>query len=210
MSYYATYKPTAEAMEKYKPSSKTSGWFTSTSTSYMITEAKLSLLEIAMTDKYNEKRIDDMAVQVRLAVAIIKQAAENATKEHVWSCFKDDNEVWFCGWKYSNDGDNLGFEDEEEFQNQILERIFMYSRLIKTPDYFDREQTEKWEELYNDVVEYVDFIYSEYSDYYDKKFMEDMKEYHVPDGYDDVLNSSQSNTNPEENQTEGLGTQQDI
>lgn len=210
MSYYATYKPTAEVMEKYNPSSKTSSWFTSTSTSYMITEAKLSLLEITMTDKYDEKRINDIAIQVRLAVARIKQAAENATGERVWTCFKNENEVWFCGWKYSNDGNNLGFEDEEEFQNQILERIFVYSRLIKTPDYFDKEQIEKWEELYNDVTEYVDFIYSEYSDYYDKKFMEDMKEYRVLDDSNDGLNSSQSNINTEENQTEELGTQQDI
>ena len=195
MSYYATYKPTAEAMEKYKPE-KSSGWFSS-SPNYLLTEAKLRLLEISMTDKYEDKSISDLAMQVRLAVAEISRAAELQTRAYVWDKFKEEGEVWFCGWKYSRD-EELGFENEEEFQNQILERIFTYARLIKHPDYFDRDSREDWEDLYNDISEYIDFVHTEYSDYYDNKFMEEMKDFKVKDK-EESLNSltsfsSESNT----------------
>lgn len=172
MSYYATFEPTQEAMDKVKEKDPLQHYL-STEPDTFLQEAKFSLLNLAMKNPDNAS-VKNALFQIKMWVGIIKNIAIHNCITNALSQFKSDNELWYCGWDKAR---RYCDYEEPSVTEHVIEDLMMMTFLIDTKDYFNHDEQDAFYDKYNRVREIMDDYYESIYDWYIFEIMEQLVDY---------------------------------
>ena len=175
MSYYATFrKLTDEVMEKYNKRNKTSyyGYHGNSKDNY-----KLPLMVYILQESNNDnviKSVKDAAFNIRLNLAGLQADVEQKEEQFAYDRWKEDGELWYCGWQFSKDQSDTTVEDVYDY---VVERLTLLKFCVKTNDYF--EENSNFGDKLQEVEELLDYFTEQISEIKIYSIMEDLKDYRV-------------------------------
>jgi hypothetical protein len=172
MSYYATFEPTQEAMDKVKEKDPLHHYL-STDPNTFLQEAKFSLLQLSMKNPENAS-VKTALFQIKMYVDAIKRIAIHDCIEHAMNQFKEDNELWYSGWDKSR---RYCDYEESSVTESAIEDLMMMTFLIDTKDYFNHDEQDAFYDKYNRVREIMDDYYESIYDWYKFEIMEQLVDY---------------------------------
>ena len=172
MSYYATFKPTQEAMDKVKEKDPLQHYL-STDSDTFLQEAKFNLLHLAMKNPDNAS-VKTALLQIKMYIDIIKRIAIHDCIERAVNQFKEENELWYCGWDKSR---RYCDYEESSVTEHTIEDLMMMTFLIETKDYFNHDEQDAFYDKYHRVCEIIDGYYESIYDWYIFEIMEQLVDY---------------------------------
>ena len=174
MSYYATFKPTDEAVEKFK------SWAETDKLKQWITDTKFKIMINCM--KGNDgKDIQTTINEYRLELNYLAKSAEMFSRNATYEQYQEDKEVWFCGWEYSRPYDAPDMADTEEY---VMKELLLETYVVKTADY--DENGESFYSKVGRIMDLLDYFEETASKSADFQMMEELKEFRIPDGLDEL------------------------
>lgn len=171
MSYYATFKPTAEAMETLK-AKDTFSCKKETEIDALKQEMELELLTLCM--KGTEDSVHSVIFNISTRLQVLKSIAVHKCIQAAYDQFTTEKEVQYCGWDKSHrkcDWTDVGTID------RTIENLLMYVLVIPTKDFYKLDEKdhfyEKWNNVKEEITEFSEFIY----DWYVFEIMEQLVDY---------------------------------
>lgn len=176
MSYYATFKPTEEAIKKLKPfvnTEKNKQWISDTKNEILLK----CLIKSDMTDFIK------VSNELRYLLRALEKSYQDESKQYCINRYneEDSHEVWFCGWEYSRP---CNAPDMEDVTDYVLRDLLVLKFIVPTPDYF--EDSEKFFDKLNEINEKIEYFCESASKAEDFRIMEELKEFRVND-YDEAV-----------------------
>ena len=170
MSYYATFKPTEEAVEKIKSQitdqEKEKKW---------ISDMEYRILIKCMTGN-NGKDVQKTIDELRFDLNYLERCANSLSRNASYRQFKEENEIWFCGWDYSRPYDAPDMSETEE---NVLKNLLIETFIIKTPEYVGNEEI--FYEKIGRITELVEYFVETAEKSADFEIMDELKEFRVSD-----------------------------
>lgn len=159
MSYYKTFVPPKEAMDKYKAS--------------VVDFSDLIRLQTITScmEKTEKDNIYNAYAELKKNLESIDFAVKNEVFKNVYEQYEKEGKVWFCGWQYSHDN----YLDKEDIMAHTLKQLAVLKMVVKTPDYFD--EREKFDKKLYDVEEIIDDLKDALHDCWIYKVIEDLEPY---------------------------------
>ena len=190
MSYYATFKPTEEAMEKYKPLKFTC------SIKRTVNEEKLAIIinTLISEESHDLKDVRDFIFKTKIMLAGIESIIVEEENDFAYDRWKEDNELWYCGWQYSHDEPQ---NSKESVYDYVVERLAILHFCVPSGDYFKAESD--FGEKHQEIAEVLDYFEEAIRDVQIYRIMDELKEFRVSDD-DDVEDTDpkvDQNNNPE-------------
>lgn len=176
MSYYKTFKPTKEAMEKYNVSNAMKFGHLN----------KLQTIVYCMTSDEKDA-VYNVYFEFERLLKGLDASIKNDVYENVYKQFEQEGKVWFCGWQYSHDFDY----DKEDGQKYAIEQLTALKMIVKTPDYFD--ENEKFTKKKNDIEDILIAFEEMATEYWQFEVIKDLEKYidkfETDDYADDIENN---------------------
>ena len=180
MSYYKTFKPTKEAMEKYNVSN----------TMRFGNFNKLQMIVYCMTSDEKDSVYNAYFEFERLLKGL-DTSIKNDVYENVYKQFEQEGKVWFCGWQYSRECDY----DKEEVIRRTMEQLTELKMIVKTPDYFD--ENEKFIQKKNDIEEILIGFEEVLTECWQFEVIKDLEQYIDKSETDDYADDIENNEGTE-------------
>lgn len=188
MSYEVHFKGMpAEIMEKYNRKNKGMCGF------HFNGEHRLSLEVFIMRKEEKPIDVKDGVFQIKLLLAGIEADVNQREEQFIYDRWKEENgDLWWCGRQYSNDYSNY---DRDDVYKYVIERLTLLKYCAETGNYFEDNShfDDKLSEI-KDLLEYFDDVIMELKLF---EIMEQLKEYRIPDDYDDLEDDEQPQDNKE-------------
>lgn len=169
MSYYATFKPTQEAIDQVKEKDPLP-WSRGEND---LQEYESELLVLAMRNPEN-LNIKSAMFQIKCYLSLIKNQAIHDCIQHAVSQFEQDGDLYWCGW---DKAERECSWDEESVTKSLLEDLIMYTFIVPTKDYYNHEEHEDFYEKLNTVTERIKGYYESIYDWYIFEIMEQLVDY---------------------------------
>lgn len=171
MSYYATFKPTAEAMETLKAKDT----FTNkreTEIDALKREMELELLTLCM--RGTDDNVHSVIFNISTRLQVLKSIAIHKCIQAAYDQFKTEEKLSYCGWDKSHRECDW---TDVEIIDRTIENLLMYVLIIPTKDFYKSDEKdhfyEKWNNVKEEIAEFSEFIY----DWYVFEIMESLIEY---------------------------------
>lgn len=172
MSYYATFKPTKEAIDKLKESDPFIGYRSSDSKGN-VEESKFALLQLCMKNPENLSTKSALFT-IKLYLKMIQQAAIHDCINGAIEQFESEEEIYYCGWDKAKR--ECQWEEESTTQHAV-EDLMMMTFLVDTKDYYNQDEHEDFYEKYNRIQEIIDDYYQSIYDWYIFEVMKKLVDY---------------------------------
>ena len=170
MSYYATFIPTQEAIDKLKE--KDPIHRLNNETVSLKKEMEMELLVLCM--KGSEDSVQNVMFHITTRLHMLKSIAIHECIQHTCEQFDKESKVWWCGWDKSHRECNW---TDEDALNHTMEELMMYTLIIPTKDYYNSSENElfydKWNKVKTEIEEFSESIYN----WYIFEIMEQLSEY---------------------------------
>ena len=141
MGYQITFTPTEEKMKEYES-------FVQRNTPWSNLEAEYAdLLYKVFHPGDNPK---NFYINLQLSISYIVQQEINDAKRYAYNQWKEEKEVYFCGWEYDKDD---YWATKESITKLFTEEFFKWACIIPTSDYYD--ELEKWDHKYTEVLNQI-------------------------------------------------------
>ena len=163
MRDYAYFKPTEEVMKKY------AGRVDRSYDSYLKLRS-YCLKEHDSTDKV----VTELRWMLQMYVYTLRCSCE----KYIYEQWERDQEIEMV-LPYPCDEIDGKYDDEEQLINRLLDKLVLFSDVVKTPDYFD--ESEKFYSKLNELDGDLEWIKDEIVNYCDSQIREDLKEFKVDD-----------------------------
>lgn len=173
MSYYATFKPTEEAMKKYEPAKIQT--FSSKDVSMM----KLSLMVDVLKDP-GDVKVESFAFNTKLLLKYIESEIERSEHRHAYNLWKEDGEVWYCGWTYAKTHPELEMSEVYDF---VLKKLVLLHYCAKSGDYLD--EGDQFHNKLNEIEEILEYFEDQCMEHARFEIMDELKEFRVGEEYDE-------------------------
>ena len=141
MGYQITFKPTEEKMEEYNV-------FSQRTTVWNNLDADYADLLYSVFFPGDSPKNFYLNLQVKIS-SIMRQELEDC-KKFAYSQWKEEGEVYFCGWEFA---EGHYSSTKESLLTLFLEEFYKLAYLVPTPDYFD--DVEKWYKKYNEIYQQI-------------------------------------------------------
>lgn len=183
-----------EVMDKYNKKNKGIYGF-STNNEYRLSLKVYTLMPPETQE--NLSRVPDVknaVFNIKLYLAGLENEINQAEEQFAYDRWKEDNVLWYCGWEFSHDYCQHNREDVYDY---VIERLTILKFCAETGDYFDSESHfgEKDRDI-DDVLAYFKDVMSEIKIY---EIMNELKDYRIPDDYDEEEEEKIENTIDNEN-----------
>lgn len=173
MSYYRTFKPTEEAMKRYK-TYDSSDFGEVAKTNLLI----YCLKPIEGDDIYNEYR------SIKTQLSFLENSEKNSVYQDVSSKYKTDGTVWFQGWQFANEPDN----DKDTLYSNTIKQLLLLKN-IATPDYFENNQ--KYLDKVSAIEEQIDYFTDDIYTINQFAVIDELKAFEENDDYTTENNSTE-------------------
>ena len=169
-----------EVMDKYNKKNKGIYGFSSNG------EYRLSLKVYTLMPpetQENLSRVPDVknaVFNIKLYLAGLENEINQAEEQFAYDRWKEDGKLWYCGWEFSHD---YCQHNRKDIYDDVVERLTILKFCAKSGDYFDSEShfEDKARDI-DEVLAYFKDIISEIKIY---EIMNDLKDYRIPDDYDE-------------------------
>lgn len=168
MSHYEIFKPTKEAIEKYKKETRNSGSFRNYENTLLLT----CLVDPKVERAYN---FDEVLFNIRLSLSGLALEIERKIKESVVKDFEKNGKIEFAGWRYSQEEAEMSREEAIEMAEKELGIL---SVVVKTPDFFTGDH---FYEKRNVIEEQISSFKDNVSDAIIYEIMDELKDFKVQD-----------------------------
>lgn len=152
MGYQVTFVPTEEAMSKYKPWKEEKH----NPEDSLVNIIKFEIISYCMNTA--EEMPSKVVKQIAYLLRYLKGAVETEEKNDAYFRWKEDkdHQLWYCGWKFYHES----HIDAESIMKDYIEKLFILTQLVKTPDYFSEHENffTKYNDLLRDIDEFVELI----------------------------------------------------
>lgn len=184
MGYEISFKPTEEAMKKYKPWTKKGEKEESFLKYY-----KRELLSYCLKSHTTLNTIT-ITKDIENMVNSIVWTVDNDTMHDAYERWENDenNELWYCGWQFSRP---CQFDKDKVIQNNVDE-LTILADVVPTADFFENE--EKFYDKVNRINEIIDGLAEILIEIKIHQIIEELREFEVK--YDEK-NLGDESTEPE-------------
>lgn len=138
-----------------------------------INSIKLELELIALSP-FKETNISNLIKDVNFKTKQYLFLLKEKAKYHIYNTIKNEGEIYFCGWQYSQTTEY----DKQTIIDSITENICIQKLIVTTPDYFD--DCEKFNQKRNEIsmiLDYEDIIFEMLYSEFKEKYYEKSDEY---------------------------------
>lgn len=117
---------------------------------------------------------------IRLCLSGLENEINQAEEQFAYDRWKEDGKLWYCGWEFSHDYCN---HTRDEIYDYVIERLTILKFCAESGNYFDSEShfEDKASDI-DDVLAYFEDMMSEIKIY---EIMNELKDYRIPDDYDE-------------------------
>lgn len=179
MSYYATFKPTAEAMETLK-AKDTFTHKRETEIDALKQEMELELLTLCM--RGTDDSVHSVIFNISTRLQVLKSIAIHKCIQAAYDQFQTEEKLYYCGWDKSHRECDW---TDVEIIDRTIENLLMYVLIIPTKDFYKHDEKdhfyEKWNNVKEEITEFSEFIH----DWYVFEIMESLVEHRTGDDLGD-------------------------
>ena len=124
--------------------------------------------------------VKNVVFNIKLYLAGLENEINQAEEQFAYDRWKEDGKLWYCGWEFSHDYCQHNREDVYDY---VIERLTILKFCANSGDYFDSEShfDDKARDI-DDVLAYFKDTISEIKIY---EIMNELKDYRIPDDYDE-------------------------
>lgn len=183
MGYQVTFKPTQEAMEKYKPWGFDKGTYVSAENG--VREMQLNILTYCLKN-HKEEGFNKIYKDLSFMVRLFKNYIEEEEKEWAYKRWLEDenNELWYCGWEFCRERE----DDGDILVNNLIEELVILTDVVETPNYFT--DATNFNEKLTEISQKLDDYKQAFSDLTIHHIIKDLDEFkYKGDDDDDVIDS---------------------
>lgn len=163
MSYYVTFKPPKEVVDKYQQAPS----------STLKREWLLELIVYCLK-KHEENTLTKIGL-LQSYLGCWYNDIEKTVKNTIYKDYTADTEITFYGWEFSHDASNI----KEELIDTTLESLIILADVIETPNYFETQQ--QFYDKLNDIKDKLTYFQEEAENIIKHDIMEDLNEYRIKD-----------------------------
>lgn len=170
MGYQATFTPTEEAMEKYKPNAFDK-------TDEYIENSYNDLLIYCLQDHTNDST-KDCNFYIKLNLETLSNYIKRKEQNSAYLRWKEDkdHQLWYCGW---DKRENYSSYDKEDSTKYTLENLLLFCKVVQTEGYYV-ENTHFFDKL-NSIKDSLDYFIEAIEDIEIHKIMEELDEFRKRD-----------------------------
>ena len=184
-----------EVMDKYNNKNKGIYGFSSNG-EYRLSLKVYTLMPPDFHETLSVSKVPDVknaVFNIKLYLTGLENEINKAEEQFAYDRWKEDNDLWYCGWEFSHD---YCPHDKKEIYDYVIERLTILKFCAETGNYFDSGShfDDKGRDI-DDVLEYFENMMSEIKIY---EIMNDLKEYRIPDDYDEDNEDDGEIENPTE------------
>lgn len=177
MSYYATFKPTQEAIDKLKENDPLS--YRNNDVLSLKKEMEMELLILCM--KGSSDPVHNVMFAISSRLNMLKSIAIHECIYNTCQQFDKEQKVWWCGWDKSHKECDWNVEDTIL---QTIETLMIHTLIIPTKDYYNSDERdsfyEKWNTVKREIEEFSESVY----DWYIFEIMEQLADYRTGENID--------------------------
>jgi len=210
MSYYLNLKPTKEIIDELEKNV----WMNKEQISRVLNESKHKLLMMCMSDNTIDN-LSKLEQQIINNLMLINTTLEASAIYDVKSRYEENenNSVWYCGWRFADWQRNLNSKEElDEYMQRTVEKFLILAVIVRTPDYFEEKERDKfydkWNDINDDIDGYIEFM-AEQMQYQVidklKEFIETNKENDILDNVEDDDSDNDEPQNIQEDEDREIG-----
>ena len=193
MSYYAVFKKlTEEVMEKYNKKNRGIYGF-STNNEYRLSLKVYTLLPQEEKDSFSKAPdVKNAVFNIKLYLCGMEAEINQNEEQFAYDRWKEDNELWYCGWQYSHDNCE---HTREEVYDYVVERLTILKFCANSGDYFDSES--HFDDKARDIDEILDYFEDMIREIKIYEIMNELKDYRVGDddgGEEDEIENNETVT----------------
>jgi hypothetical protein len=171
MSYYATFKPSQEAIDTLRGKDPFS-YKKEDESDALKKEMELELLTLCM--KGTEDNIHSVIFNISTRLQVLRNITIHKCIQSACKQFENEKQIQYCGWdKASRTCDWT----DVEIIDRTLENLLMYTLIVPTKDFYKHDEKdyfyEKWNNVKDEITEFSEFIY----DWYIFEIMESLVDY---------------------------------
>jgi hypothetical protein len=206
MSYYLNLKPTKEIIDELEKTV----WLNKEQISRVLNESKHKLLMMCMSDNSIDN-LSKLEQQIINNLMLIKSALEASAIYDVKSRYEENenNSVWYCGWRFADWETNLNSKEElEEYIQRTVESFLILGVIVRTPDYFEEKERDKFYDKWNDINDNIDGYVEFMTEQMQYQVIDKMKEFIEEDKENEIEDDDSDNDIPQntlENEDKEIG-----
>ena len=170
-----------EVMDKYNKKNKGIYSFSSNG-EYRLSLKVYTLLKPEVPEG-SLSRVPDVknaVFNIKLYLAGLENEINQAEEQFAYDTWKEDNELWYCGWQFSHD---YCQHNREDVYNYVVEQLTILKFCAESGDYFDSESH------FNVKIGGIDEVLTYFEDMIRKikiyEIMNELKEYRISNDYDE-------------------------
>ena len=181
MSYYATFKPTKEAMDEVKKKDPLS--YRIDNVESLKKEMEMELLMLCM--KGSEDTVRNVMFGISTRLHMLKNIAIHSCIENAYAQYEKDpdKEIYWCGWDKARR--ECDWTDQSVLDNTI-EDLLMFALIIPTKDYYNQDENELFYEKWNSIKEKIEGFSESIYDWYIFEIMEQLVDYRTGEDVGDT------------------------
>lgn len=168
MSHYEIFKPSKEAIEKYKRETMNTPSFRNYENSLLLT----CLVDPKVDKAYN---FDEVLFNIRLSLSGLALELERKIKYSIVKEFEKTGQVTFQGWRFSHEEPEMSRDEAVENAEKELSIL---SVVVKTPDFFTGDH---FYDKRNVIEEQISYFKDNVSDAIIYEIMDELKDFKVQD-----------------------------
>jgi len=183
-----------EVMDKYNKKNKGIYGFSSNG------EYRLSLKVYTLMPpetKENLSRVPDVkntVFNIKLYLAGLENEINQSEEQFAYDRWKEDGKLWYCGWNYSHD---YCQHNKKEVYDYVVERLTILKFCAESGNYFDSES--HFDDKARDIDEVLAYFEDTMGEIKVYEIMNDLKDYRIPDDYDEEAEEKIENIIDNEN-----------
>lgn len=171
MSYYATFKPSQEAIDTLREKDPFS-YKKEDGSDALKKEMELELLTLCM--KGTEDNIHSVIFNISTRLQVLRNITIHKCIQSACKQFENEKQIQYCGWDKARRTCDW---TDVEIIDRTLEKLLMYTLIIPTKDFYKNDEKdyfyEKWNDVKEEITEFSEFIY----DWYVFEIMEQLVDY---------------------------------
>ena len=184
-----------EVMDKYNNKNKGIYGFSSNG-EYRLSLKVYTLMPLDFHETLSVSKVPEVknaVFNIKLYLTGLENEINKAEEQFAYDRWKEDNDLWYCGWEFSHE---YCPHDKKEIYDYVIERLTILKFCAETGNYFDYGShfDDKGRDI-DDILEYFENMMSEIKIY---EIMNDLKEYRIPDDYDEDNEDDGEIENPTE------------